>query len=102
METIEAELSQDAEVSRGAAWGAGRPTRVEAGLLLRTFLRPAREAEASLEAQLDAYRLLLAALEGRLGDFGFALTLHAEWLRLSPGALARGARGHRLTAAVTG
>ena len=86
METLEAELSQD--VQRGPSPSA----MAEAGLFLRAFLGPAREAGATPAAQIDAYRLLLVALEGRLGDPGFARALHAEWIRLSLGALARGAR----------
>jgi hypothetical protein len=82
-----------AEHLKDVTWGSDGPTWVEAGLLLRTFLGPAREAGATPEAQLEAYRLLLTALNGRLGDLGFALAVHTEWIRLSPGALARGARG---------
>lgn len=86
METLEAELTQD------FPRGPSMPTRAEAGLLLHTFLGPAREAGATPAARFDAYRLLLTALEGRLADPEFARALHTEWIRLSRGTLARGAR----------
>lgn len=93
METIETELSRGSEHSRDASQVPDQSTRAEAELLLRTFLRPARGEDAAREDQIDAYRLLLTALRGRLGDFGFALALHAEWIKLSRGSLARGERG---------
>lgn len=90
MATIEAELSQD------RPWGRDRPTgaaaAVEARLLLRTLLGPAREPSATSAARIDAYKLLLTALEGRLGDPDFTLAVHTEWIRLSLGTRSRGAR----------
>jgi hypothetical protein len=91
METIEAELLQEV-LYPDPPTRLDRVEPIEPGLILRTLLGPARETGATSEAQLDVYRLLLTSLEGRLGDFRFALALHTEWIRLSPGAQARGAR----------
>jgi hypothetical protein len=57
--------------------------RADLGRLLRILLDPARDPEAPSEARVDAYRLLLWALEGRLANRGLARILHREWIELS-------------------
>jgi hypothetical protein len=48
--------------------------------LLEEFLAPARDPGAPASSRIDAYRLLLLALEGSLWDHDFAAGLHREWM----------------------
>jgi hypothetical protein len=48
--------------------------------LLDEFLAPARDPGAPASSRIDAYRLLLLALEGNLWDHDFAARLHREWM----------------------
>jgi hypothetical protein len=75
------------ELGPSAAPAPSEPRR-----LLAQLLGPARDAEAPPRTRVDAYRLLLLALEGSLLDHDFAVVVRREWMACG---VHRGSRGRQ-------